>query len=115
MQLKLDFVLSFESDWHINAGFGADGKADAVLERDPQGKPVVSGTTLKGVFRDALYDLALNLGKDPDSVTVIFGAPGHDSHWRFSAATSQAKNIRESTIITGVRVDPLYRRAEDNK
>lgn len=115
MQLKLDFVLSFESDWHINAGFGADGKADAVLERDPQGKPVVSGTTLKGVFRDALYDLALNLGKDPDSVTVIFGAPGHDSHWRFSAATSQAKNIRESTIITGVRVDPRYRRAEDNK
>lgn len=117
MQLELKFTLTFESDWHINAGFGADGKADAVIERDPQGKPIISGTTLKGVFRDALYDLALNLGKDTNEVTGILGAPGYDSRWHFSAVTptTQAKSIRESMIATGVRVDPRYRRAEDNK
>ncbi len=115
MQLKLEFVLTFESDWHINAGFGADGKADAVIERDPQDKPVISGTTLKGVFRDALYDLALNLGKDTNEVTAILGAPGHDSRWRFSAAVPREKGTRESMVATGVRVDPRYRRAEDNK
>lgn len=114
MQLKLDFALTFESDWHINnAGFGTDGKADAVIERDPQDKPVISGTTLKGVFRDALYDLALNLGKDTNEVTGILGAPGQDSRWYFGAA--QTKNTRESVVTTGVRVDPRYRRAEDNK
>lgn len=113
MQLKLDFTLTFESDWHINAGFGEDGKADAVLERDPQSKPIISGTTLKGIFRDALYDLALNLGKDTNEVTGILGAPGHDSRWYFGAA--QTKNTRESVVTTGVRVDPRYRRAEDNK
>lgn len=115
MQLELKFTLTFESDWHINAGFGADGKADAVIERDPQGKPAISGTTLKGVFRDALYDLALNLGKDADKITCILGAPGHDSRWYFSAAFPHDKSIRESMIATGVRVDPRYRRAEDNK
>ena len=113
MQLKLDFTLTFESDWHINAGFGEDGKADAVLERDPQGKPIISGTTLKGIFRDALYDLALNLGKDTNEVTGILGAPGHDSRWYFGAA--QTKKTRESVVTTGVRVDPRYGRAEDNK
>ena len=113
MQLKLEFILTFKSDWHINAGFGADGKADAVIERDPQSKPIIGGATLKGVFRDALYDLALNLGKDTNDITGILGAPGHDSRWRFRAA--QAENIRESMIATGVRVDPRYRRAEDNK
>jgi CRISPR-associated protein Csx10 len=115
MQLKLDFTLTFESDWHINAGFGADGKADAVIERDPQDRPIISGATLKGVFRDALYDLALNLGEDTNKVTGILGAPGHDSRWHFSAATAQAKGMRESMVATGVRVDPRYRRAEDNK
>jgi CRISPR-associated protein Csx10 len=76
---------------------------------------VISGTTLKGVFRDALYDLALNLGKDTNKVTDILGSPGHDSRWHFSAATPQAKSISESMVATGVRVDPRYRRAEDNK
>ncbi len=113
MQLELKFTLTFESDWHINAGFGADGKADAVIERDPQGKPIISGTTLKGVFRDALYDLALNLREDTNEVTGILGAPGRDSHWQFGAA--QTKNTRESVVATGLRVDPRYRRAEDNK
>lgn len=113
MQLELKFTLTFESDWHINAGFGADGKADAVIERDSQGKPVISGTTLKGVFRDALYDLALNLEKDTDDITEMLGAPGRDSRWHFGAA--QTKNTRESVVATGVRVDPRYRRAEDNK
>lgn len=115
MQLELKFTLTFESDWHINAGFGTDSKADAVIERDPQGKPIISGTTLKGVFRDALYDLALNLRKDTREVTGILGAPGHDSRWQFSAAFPQEKGVRESVVATGVRVDPRYRRAEDNK
>jgi CRISPR-associated protein Csx10 len=115
MQLKLEFTLTFENDWHINAGFGADGKADAVIEQDPQGKPIISGTTIKGIFRDALYDLALNLGKDTYQTTDILGAPGYDSRWHFSAALPQAKSIPESVVATGVRVDPRYRRAEDNK
>jgi CRISPR-associated protein Csx10 len=114
MQVKLEFVLTFESDWHINAGFGAEGKADAVIERDPQDKPIISGATLKGVFRDALYDLAKNLNEDTDEITGILGSPGKDSHWKFSATASQ-KVVRESVMATGVRVDPRYRRAEDNK
>jgi len=117
MHLKLDFTLIFESDWHINAGFGMDGKTDAVIERTPQNKPIISGTTLKGVFRDALYDLARNLGKETPEFTEILGTSGQGSHWHFSAATLDptSKNIGESVIATGVRVDPRYRRAEDNK
>jgi CRISPR-associated protein Csx10 len=118
VQLKLKFTLTFESDWHISAGFGSDGKVDAVIDRDPQGRPVISGTTLKGVFRDALYDLARNLGKNDEEakkLTHLLGAPGHDSRWYFSAASPQANGLRESLVATGVRVDPRYRRAEDNK
>lgn len=113
MRLSLEFMLILQSDWHINAGFGVDGKADAVIERDPQGKPIISGTTLKGIFRDALYDLALILQEKPNQLTDILGAPGCDSHWRFSVA--RTKSTKESMIATGVRVDPRFRRAEDNK
>lgn len=116
MQLKLKFILTFDSDWHIGAGFGRDGKVDSVLERNPQGQPIISGSTLKGLFRDALYDLADNLGKDPNSIIAdVLSSTGQDSRWRFNVATPQEKNVPESVISTGVRVAPRYRRAENNK
>ena len=76
MHLRLEFELTFESDWHINAGYGMPGKADAVIERDLQGQPIISGATLKGVFRDALHDLARNLQLDPQEIDAILGRRG---------------------------------------
>ncbi|MBL8152952.1 MAG: hypothetical protein JNM70_02110 [Anaerolineae bacterium] len=126
MHIKLEFELSFISDWHINAGYGADGAADAMLERGADGRPLISGATLKGLFREAVYDLACNLNAKLDEKTLkktaekwandLLGAPGLDSRWRFSAATRSSRRRTEAQrLATGVRVDPRYRRAEDNK
>lgn len=115
MKLRLEFTIEFTSDWHINAGYGAGSKLDAVLERDQHQRPVINGTTLKGLFRDALHDIARNLdSNNPPDLTAILGKPGQDSPWRFSSA-HPAKSARLSLTATGVRVDPRKRRAEDFK
>jgi CRISPR-associated protein Csx10 len=135
MSVKLAFTLTLESDWHINAGYGLGSQIDAILERDSQGTPVISGSTLKGLFRDALYDLHTitnssvaykkpELGDTPKEVGLagrVLGYHGIESRWTFSAAKpiieqgGKEAGVDGTTIATGVRVDPAIRRAEANK
>ncbi|MBN1920779.1 MAG: hypothetical protein JW892_06005, partial [Anaerolineae bacterium] len=56
MVLRLTFELTLKSDYHIGAGYGL-GSIDSALHRDPDGVPVLRGTTLVGLFRDALREL----------------------------------------------------------
>ncbi len=135
MSVKLTFTLTLESDWHINAGYGLGSRIDAILERDSQGNPVISGSTLKGLFRDALYDLHTitnsssaykkpELGETPKEAGLagrVLGYPGIESHWTFSAAKpiieqgGKEAGVDGTTVATGIRVDPTIRRAEANK
>jgi len=53
MALSLYFALDLQADYHVGAGFG-EGLVDSLLQRDRDGIPVLRGTILTGLFRDAL-------------------------------------------------------------
>ncbi len=117
--INLDFELTFESDWHVSSGSG-DGQADSILERGLNGIPFIGGSTLKGLFRDALTDLGnLPYVGEPELVNNILGSAVEESPWTFSSATAQlAQDNRPgqfSQVVAGVRVQPHTRRAEEGK
>lgn len=136
MPVELIFILHLESDWHINAGYGEGARVDAVIQRDRDGVPIIPGSSLKGLFQDAIHDLttvmhdnenfAVNAVTRIDTiVTQMLGSPGHEGRWSFGAArpielpaltTLQAESaVDMSQITTGVRINPRLRRAEENK
>lgn len=128
MAIELTFSLKLESDWHINAGYGQGAQIDSVIQRDVDGIPIITGSTLKGLFRDALYDLARNMYRDDNPNRLaddILGSPAAEGHWIFTtarpAALAQPTTLHAETgddmaaVVTGVRVNPRTRRAENNK
>lgn len=109
---KLEFEIEFLSDFHIGAGYGLGMQVDSALLRDADNVPVIRGTMLAGLLREALVNLLAlkplqhypccqgdNKGEgDPaycgylgaDAVLCpvcrIFGSPRHPKQWFFSSA-----------------------------
>ncbi len=111
--MKLQFDIVFESDYHIGAGFGLPPEVDSALHRDADNVPVIRGSILTGLLRQALYDLMQlppvrsqqrcqisgrpqngkneycgkwHTGEDPCPICAIFGSPRQMKHWRISSA-----------------------------
>lgn len=57
MSIQLTFRISIRSDYHISAGHGLGATVDSALQRDADGLPVLRGTAIVGLLRDALRDL----------------------------------------------------------
>ena len=127
--MQLQFELEFLSDWHIGAGHGTADGTDSAIERDPDNIPIITGSTLKGLFRDALLKLE-SLESTPDIAgdtlaDQLLGRPNLESRFRFRKArpiafpelTSNRQPLPDdfTVIVPGVRVDPCTRRAEDAK
>ncbi len=55
--MKLTFEIALESDYHIGSGYGRGADVDSALLRDADGVPVIRGSTLVGLMRDALRRL----------------------------------------------------------
>ena len=53
--LKIDLLCY----WHGGSGHGAKADVDALVLRDNTGFPYLPGRTLKGLLRDALYEMGL--------------------------------------------------------
>ncbi len=123
MTIQLRFRLEFKSDWHVGAGHGLGVRADAAIQRDPDGIPIISGATLKGLFRDALHDLRTHSGYGKDFPGMILGSAEIESVWQFSEARpvddEQLPRLEpgddHAHIVTGVRVQPATRSAERGK
>lgn len=105
----LEFVLEMKSDWHVNAGYGEGSLADAVIERDRNGNPQINGSTLKGLFRDALYEIGKLDYIEADNLESVLGSVSQPSAWRFTNAV--AITHQDTTVVTGVRVHPRRRSA----
>lgn len=116
MTLSLVFEITLDSDYHVGAGHGLGMLVDSALQRDPDGRPVLRGTTVTGLLRDGMYRLLslppmLNGGyrtcqasglpvndetprycgqHDPNQpdcpVCTIFGSPRLTRHWRIGSA-----------------------------
>lgn len=67
---------AFQTWWHIGTGRGAGHFLDAMVERDEAHLPVVSGKTLKGLFRDAAQRLVAWGRMHEAQLTALFGKEG---------------------------------------
>lgn len=109
MGIELVFEIEFESDYHVGAGHGG-GLVDSILLRDGDGLPVIRGSAIAGLLRDALWQLmqqgavdgwgrcrasgllegkALSFcepGPDACPICRLFGAPGRAKRWRIGSA-----------------------------
>ncbi|MDY6876468.1 MAG: RAMP superfamily CRISPR-associated protein [Chloroflexota bacterium] len=57
MSLELTFEIEMTSDYHVGAGYGRGTEIDSALLQDADGVPVLRGTVLNGLLRDALWHL----------------------------------------------------------
>ncbi|MFQ3684446.1 RAMP superfamily CRISPR-associated protein [Roseiflexus sp.] len=137
MSIRLEFEITFKSDYHVGAGYGLGLQVDSALLRDPDNIPVIRGTVLAGLLRERLADL-LNLNPlaslrhtnneaHPCLECRIFGSPEQKKRWRISSARPEGLTIPQAPsddwragetaaqITTRVRVNPRTRRAETNK
>lgn len=57
--LETALDIEFLSAWHVGSGLGDGAIADAVLNRDIYGIPVISGSAVKGALREGAWRLAL--------------------------------------------------------
>jgi CRISPR-associated protein Csx10 len=57
MSLKLTFKIEMQSDYHVGSGYGLRTEIDSALLRDASGTPVLRGSILSGLLRDALWQL----------------------------------------------------------
>ncbi len=132
MSIRLEFELTFKSDYHVGAGHGLGLQVDSALLRDPDGVPVIRGTVLAGLLRESLANLlALQpFARQPDCQQIlerIFGSPRQLKRWRISSARPagllipQVRPQKQSTkfmaaqTTTRARINPRTRRVEENK
>lgn len=69
--MKIDYEITFLSDWHCGSGLSGGGDSDAKLIRDDNGMPYIPGKTMKGLLSDACKEIArdsnvLDLGNIED-------------------------------------------------
>ena len=55
--IRLEFEMKLLADYHVGAGYGDGPLVDSALLRDADGVPVIRGTVMTGILRDALYRL----------------------------------------------------------
>ncbi|MCB9610308.1 MAG: hypothetical protein H6716_27215 [Polyangiaceae bacterium] len=75
MITKLQVYFDFASDFHVGTGAGSGRVVDAVIARTASGSPVVPGSTIKGLARDAAASLPECLRSDA-LIASVFGLPG---------------------------------------
>lgn len=54
---KINYAITFLSDWHAGSGLGSGADADAVVLKDSSNLPFLPGKTIKGLIKDSLLDI----------------------------------------------------------
>lgn len=113
-QDRIDYTISFLTDWHAGSGLSAGAEADAVVIKDSYGFPYMPGKTVKGLFVDAFRDFeSLGIeGFDPETFNRFFGNMDKDTKATFSGElffSNASLPKQEIEAIGQDHVDYLYR------
>lgn len=77
MTVRLDVILDFRTDFHVGTGAGRGGVVDAAIVRDRYGRPIVPGSTLKGLARETARQLGdMYPELDRGAGARVFGVSG---------------------------------------
>lgn len=74
---KIEYEITFHSDWHCGSGLAAGADIDALVIKDKDGLPFVPGKTIKGLLREAaevLFEKEMNdiFGKESEQMSALF-------------------------------------------
>lgn len=113
-QDRIDYTISFLTDWHAGSGLSAGAEADAVVVKDSYGFPYIPGKTIKGLFVDAFRDFeSLKIeGFDPETFNRLFGHMDKDTKATFSGELFFCNVFLPKQEIVAIgqdHVDYLYR------
>ena len=56
---KIEYTITFHTDWHCGSGLSASADVDSLPIKDASGLPYVPGKTMKGLVREAIEDFFL--------------------------------------------------------
>jgi CRISPR-associated protein Csx10 len=129
MTIQLTFKITLLADYHTSAGQRAGYTVDSSLLRDHNGSPVLRGTMLNGLLRDAWETLVSEINsaniqsahwheEELNGITArLFGFPGIRKLWRYRSTTLLHNNKSTdsrwgSEDVARVRMDPRTRRAK---
>lgn len=78
--MQAELKITFLSEWQCGSGLGESHLADAVLNRDADGIPVITGRTVKGALREGAWRLSRLSGRGDlvDEMENIWGGTGED-------------------------------------
>ncbi len=116
--MTLKYQIKMLSDWHVGSGLDGGAAADALVLKDKDGLPYISGKTMKGLLKDALLDM-MDVGhcKQKD-INHIFGYEvKNDRTYKGCAFFSNAilpKDEREE-IVSHSLAEHLYRNIASTK
>ncbi len=117
--MTLNYQITFLGDWHCGSGLSGGAEADAIVIRDRSNLPYIPGKTIKGLIKDALYEMTeVNPAISVNLINHLLGAEFRDpnnpekvlytekGHAHFSNAELSAT---EKTEITPELSNFLYR------
>jgi len=53
---RINYIITFLSDWHAGSGLSSGAEADAVVIKDKNNLPYLPGKTIKGLLKDVFED-----------------------------------------------------------
>jgi CRISPR/Cas system CSM-associated protein Csm3 (group 7 of RAMP superfamily) len=74
---KIEYTITFLSDWHAGSGLSSGAEADAVVIKDSNNLPYLPGKTIKGLVKDALKDIG-NINEE--TINLLMGYEIKDSN-----------------------------------
>jgi len=78
--MDIFYNLEFHSYWHCGSGLSAGADLDSLTIKDKNGLPFVPGRTIKGLVRDALYEI----GAEEDVINELLGPIPTSEEGRFN-------------------------------
>ena len=100
--MDIQYQIEFFSNWHCGSGLAAGADVDALVVKDANGLPYVPGRTLKGLLREAAYELNQYAREDHSSfLDDIFGISGDQPITESNAARTGSAFFGNATLAEG--------------
>lgn len=108
--MDIQYKIEFFSNWHCGSGLAAGADVDALVVKDTNGLPYVPGRTIKGLLREAAYELNQYAKENHSSLLAeIFGISGDETpttsdKTRTGKVFFEDANIAEGDAIVKARL-----------
>ena len=71
--MTITYQLKFLGYWHCGSGLSGGAEADAGVIKDAQGLPFVPGKTIKGLLKDAAFEMVQGNTEKQNLIDILFG------------------------------------------